>query len=397
MAVVQPAVSALSAGDLRARRGRPARTFAVASLFSGAGGLDLGAEMTGRARTTFATDSDPWAAETYRRNLGDHFILGDVRDIKFPDVPADILVAGPPCQDYSFLWNHDGAKTERGNLFREVARFLAERQPKAFVLENVTGLLSANHGMAWLLVRHALRDPSRFLYGDPGARYALSASAVNFADFGVPQHRHRLIVLGIRRDLGVQPPALSFPFAGRHMTVEKALDEEPIPLGAANHDIYPDNADIVERLSLIPPGENYTAIPESHPLRVKGLISHVYRRLHPDQPSYTVIAGGGGGTHGYHHVEPRRLTNRERARLQTFPDSFVFVGGGGRAEYQRVRSQIGNAVPPIAAKHVVSELIEALDAGGVTGTPLRQIEKARRRVKFVGQATGGVGYEEIAN
>jgi len=359
--------------------------------------MDLGAESTKRALTTLAVDADPWAAATYRNNLGDHIICSDVRDLAFPDVPADILIAGPPCQDYSHLWNHDGAKTERGNLFREVARFLSERSPKAFILENVAGLLSANHGMAWLLVRHALRDPSRFLYNRLGPRYAIVATVVDFADLGVPQHRSRLIVMGFRRDLSIEVPSIPRPFVGQHMTVADALETTPIAPDAPNHQIYPDNEDIVQRLALIPPGGNYTAIPEGHPLRVKGLISHVYRRLDPSEPAYTVIAGGGGGTHGYHHSEPRRLTNRERARLQSFPDSFVFSGGGGRSEYARVRTQIGNAVSPVAAECLARTVISALDKAGVTGTPIRDIMRARRRVGLLAKNLGGLEHVGIAN
>jgi DNA (cytosine-5)-methyltransferase 1 len=136
----------------------------------------------------------------------------------------------------------------------------------------------------------------------------------------------------------------------------------------------------VERLKLIPPGMNYTVIPKGHPLFVKGLISHVYRRLDPDKPAYTIIAGGGGGTHGYHHVEPRRLSNRERARLQSFPDNFVFEGSSGRSSYPTVRRQIGNAVPPVGATVVVAALVEALRAAKVSGTPARTILEARRTV-----------------
>lgn len=362
------------------RRGRPANAYAAVSLFAGCGGLDLGASATKAVKTVWAIDSEPWAARTYERNLGPHIWVDDVRDVEFPDVPCDILLAGPPCQDFSSLWNHDGAKTDRGNLFREVARFLDQRCPKAFVLENVPGLLSANHGEAWLLVRHALRAPSQFLYEGLGPRYEVTAQLVDFADLGVPQRRARLIVMGVRRDLGIRPPSIPTPFKGRSRTVADALDVDPIPEGAPNHGIGFDSHDVVERLKLIAPGENYTTIPAGHPLAVKGLISHVYRRLHPDQPAYTVIAGGGGGTHGYHHVHPRRLSNREQARLQSFPDDFIFESAGGRSAYPQVRRQIGNAVPPQGAQVVVQALVDSLRAARIGGTSSRSIAEARRAV-----------------
>jgi DNA (cytosine-5)-methyltransferase 1 len=367
---------------------RSPQRYAAVSLFSGCGGMDLGAEQSGRARVVWAVDNEHWAVETYRRNLGRHILERDVVDTAVPDVPCDILLAGPPCQDYSTLWNHDGLKTARGNLFRQVARFLDELTPAAFVLENVPGLLSANNGTAWTLVRHALRSPASFSEGPrggPGVRYDLSAQIVDMADLGVPQQRERLIVIGVRRDLGVRPPVIPTPFAGRHVTVREALDADPLPDAAPNHERGLDGPDVVERLKLIPPGSNYEAIPAGHPLAVKGLISHVYRRLDPDKPAYTMIAGGGGGTHGYHHVEPRRLSNRERARLQGFPDGFVFEHGCGpgaresRSVYPRVRRQVGNAVPPPAAQVIVGAVADVLLRAAVSPRTARGLTAARRQ------------------
>jgi DNA (cytosine-5)-methyltransferase 1 len=367
---------------------RPPQRYAAVSLFAGCGGMDLGAEQSRRVKVVWAIDNDHWAVETYRRNLGHHIIEADITETPVPEVPCDILLAGPPCQDYSTLWNHDGLKTARGNLFRQVARFLDALRPAGFVLENVPGLLSANRGAAWTLVRHALRAPTSFAGGTQrsisSVRYDLSAQVVDMADLGVAQQRERLIVVGVRRDLAVRPPVIPTPFSGKPLTVREALDEDPLPMNAPNHEIGLDTPDVVERLKLIPPGSNYEVIPEGHPLAVRGLISHVYRRLDPDKPSYTIIAGGGGGTHGYHYSEPRRLSNREKARLQGFPDDFVFEHGCGankweaRSIYPRVRRQIGNAVPPPGAKVIVAALAEALSQAGVPSRASRELEAARR-------------------
>lgn len=364
---------------------RPKR-YAAMSLFSGCGGMDLGAEKSGQAKVVWAVDNEKWAVKTYEKNLGKHIVEGDITQTPVPDVACDILLAGPPCQDYSTLWNHDGLMTARGNLFREVARFLHELQPAGFVLENVPGLLSANKGVAWTLVRHALKSPSSFVSPDQrsgnGVHYDISAQIVDMADLGVPQHRERLIVVGVRRDLGVRPPVIPSPYQGRPRTVAEVLDLDPIPEDAPNHERGLDSLDVVERLKLIPPGANFEAVPAGHPLAVKGLISHVYRRLDPNKPSYTVIAGGGGGTHGYHHVEPRRLSNREKARLQSFPDDFVFEFGDPvrdkRSAYPRVRRQIGNAVPPQAAEVIVGALAKVLRDAGVPGRTASEIAAARR-------------------
>jgi DNA (cytosine-5)-methyltransferase 1 len=361
--------------------------YAAVSLFAGCGGMDLGAEMSKRAKVVWAIDNEHWAVKTYQRNIGHHIVEADIAETPVPDISCDILLAGPPCQDYSTLWNHDGLKTARGNLFRQVARYLDELRPAGFVLENVPGLLSANRGAAWTLVRHALRSPTSFAAqertGSP-VRYDLTAQVVDMADLGVPQHRERLIVIGVRRDLAVRPPVIPTPFAGRPITVAEALDKQPIPSGSPNHEAGLDSSDVVERLKLIPPGGNYEVIPQGHPLAVRGLISHVYRRLDPDKPSYTIIAGGGGGTHGYHHMEPRRLSNREKARLQGFPDDFIFEHGCGpgkreaRSMYPRVRRQIGNAVPPPGAAVIVTALSDVLAQAGVRPRSAKELEAIRR-------------------
>lgn len=366
---------------------RRQRRYAAVSLFAGCGGMDLGAEASGRASVVWAIDNEHWAAETYRHNIGNHIVEADITETPVPNVPCDILLAGPPCQDYSTLWNHDGLKTARGNLFRQVARFLHVLRPAAFVLENVPGLLSANHGAAWTLVRHALRAPST-LQEDAdsvnGVRYDLTAQVVDMADLGVAQHRDRLIVIGIRRDLRVRPPGVPTPFAGAHRTVGEVLDKFPLDENAPNHELGLDSPDVVERLKLISPGRNYEMIASDHPLAVKGLISHVYKRLDPSKPAYTMIAGGGGGTHGYHHAEPRRLSNREKARLQGFPDDFVFQHGckpnprSARSAYPRVRRQVGNAVPPPAAEVIVGALASRLAEAGVAPRSARELTAARR-------------------
>src|SRR5262249_22646868 len=150
---------------------------------------------------------------------------------------------------------------------RQMARFLSELQPAGYVLENVPGLLSANRGAAWTLVRHALRSPTSFAGDGAGQplRYDVSAKVVDMADLGGPQHRDRLIVIGVRRDLGIRPPEVPTPCAGRHQTVREALDLNPLPEDAPNHERGLDSKEVVERLELIPAGRNYEVIPAGHP------------------------------------------------------------------------------------------------------------------------------------
>jgi DNA (cytosine-5)-methyltransferase 1 len=165
----------------------------------------------------------------------------------------------------------------------------------------------------------------------------------NFAEYGVPQFRERVLIVGVRMDTGFDfyhPKPTNGPNSSRpYVTAGEALKGvEKIKLNNERMNI----AEKTKRLlSLIPEGGNFTDIPKSNPLYVKGMISHVYRRMTRNEPSKTIIAAGGGGTWGYHYPEPRPFTNRERARLQSFPDDFAFLGST-----TEVRRQIGNAVPP---------------------------------------------------
>jgi len=134
----------------------------------------------------------------------------------------------------------------------------------------------------------------------------------------------------------------------------KAVDDVEFPDGSNNK--FKEIKSITDRMSVIPPGENYEFV-KGTPYQVKGLMSNIYRRIHPIKPSPTIIAKGGGGTWGYHYsISRQRLTNRERARLQTFPDWFMFEGTPSD-----VREQIGNAVPPYGIKPFAEELLHIFD------------------------------------
>jgi len=223
----------------------------------------------------------------------------------------------------------------------------------AFIAENVKGLISANNGMA---IEQIIAD-----FGECG--YEIHKEVYNFADYGAPQLRERVLIVGIRKDLNLsfsKPKAthadskkyksLNLP---KHISSREALyGVEVIKYNNEHQNIMPKTKEL---LNLIPPGGNFSSVPKDHPNYVKGMISHVYRRLDPNLPSTTIIAGGGGGTWGYHFKEPRPLTNRERARLFGFPDNFIFEGS-----ITEVRRQIGNAVPPVAFSVVIKHLFNIL-------------------------------------
>ncbi len=324
----------------------------VLSLFAGCGGLDLGFHKEGY-KVKWANDNNEWAVKTFEDFFGKGIITDDdIRDIDpyldttIPD--ADIILGGFPCQDFSITWKQPGLNGERGNLYKKFVNFVNAKQPLAFVVENVKGLLTANKGKA---ITAVLND---FESIKPG--YILYPKLYNFADYGVPQFRERLIIVGVRRDTGFDfshPKPTHGPKGEKpYLTSGKAfLLPRPVEEIKENNVHMNIALKTKERLKKIGPGENFTAIPKDDPLYVKGLISHVYRRMDPSKPAMTVIAAGGGGTHGYHYPIPRAFTNRERARLQSFPDNFVFAGLPSE-----VRRQIGNAVPPEGVRSLARKL-----------------------------------------
>ncbi|MEG4201565.1 DNA cytosine methyltransferase [Microcoleus sp. Pol12A5] len=316
------------------------------SLFSGCGGMDLPFHQAG-FEVVWAIDSNKYACKTFSRNIADVIINDSIENIDIAQVPeAEICIGGFPCQDFSLIWKRPGLEGTRGNLYTYFLDFVNKKKPKAFVAENVKGLLSANNYQA---IKQIISD---FESIAPG--YLVKPKLYNFADYGVPQFRQRVLLVGIRMDTGfnfVHPqPEYGQNRKNPYRTAGEALKNVEAVLDNNQH--HKIQSRTVEILNRIKPGGNFSDIPKDSPYYVKGMISHVYRRIHPDKPSSTIIAGGGGGTWGYHYLEPRSLTNRERARLQTFPDDFVFEGST-----TEVRRQIGNAVPPQGIAAVVESLI----------------------------------------
>ena len=321
----------------------------IVSIFSGCGGLDYGFHLEGY-ETIWANDFAEWACKSFANMLGDVIQYKDItlidpyKDKSIPD--CDIVLGGFPCQDFSIIWKQPGLNGTRGGLFRHFAEFVDAKKPKAFVAENVKGLLTANGGKA---IDTIIKD---FESIAPG--YVVKPHLYNFAEYGVPQFRERVLFVGVRIDTGfdfVHPKPTHGPNGQKpYVTAGDAL--KGVEKVAANNE----KINIKERtkkiLELIPEGGNFTDIPKDNPLYVKGMISHVYRRIKRDEPAKTIIAAGGGGTWGYHYPEPRPLTNRERARLQSFPDDFIFEGS-----VAEVRRQIGNAVPPDGVREVAKRLL----------------------------------------
>ncbi len=337
--------------------------FNLGELFCGPGGLALGAArarvfskgITYGIEHAWASDYHLDTCETFRHNIAsknpDSVICGDVRKLDIRNLPSiNAFAYGFPCNDFSIVGEQKGFDGKFGPLYSYGIKILEHFKPVFFVAENVGGIRSANEGGAF---KKILED-----FKNAGSGYTLTAHFYKFEEYGVPQTRHRVIIVGIKRSLGLNfnvpaPTTLEEPVSAR-----EALENPPIPDGALNNEETAQSKSVIERLKYIKPGENaWTAdMPLKLRLKVKNArLSQIYKRLHPDKPAYTITGSGGGGTHGYHWKYNRALTNRERARLQTFPDNFIFKGSK-----ESVRRQIGMAVSPRMAEIIFKSVLKTI-------------------------------------
>ncbi len=411
------------------------------SLFTGAGGLDWGFHNSNNYELVIANEILKPHLKTYAdnhkiklidikeyNNDDDVAVCGDIHELSVP-LKTDIIMGGPPCQDFSVLRGSDnraGFTVRRGKLYEQYLRIIESSNPDVFIFENVVGMVSANKGAAYEAIQDDFKD----------AGYDLVFNDIlNMSNIGVPQARKRLIIIGINKKLKIDenkakdiinkylcnPILEKYPlvplevFEGKILTdlqdsyvsimkkysdcmdgidneySEKwkseyeslTFDIKEDYLTNNNVQDYDDaefdqamkehenilkilgyygrkvdeqtfiddtnnrgrkNRKVTERMHHIPPYYNFKAVDNTE-WKVKGLMSNIYKRIHPLKPSPTVIAYGGGGTGGYHYEYDRQgLTNRERARLQTFPDNYIFNG-----KTTEIRAQIGEAVPPLAS------------------------------------------------
>jgi len=289
----------------------------IVSLFSGAGGLDLGFMQAGH-EIIWANDIYDDAVDTYRYNIGNHIVKGDISEISSAEIPeCDLVMGGFPCQGFSIANLKRHTEDSRNNLYKELLRVIRDKMPKYFLAENVKGILSLDKGAVFSMI---LKD---FFEGG----YNVSFKVLNSADYGVPQKRERVIIVGIRKDL---PYIFEFPHithsefgsegTNKWVSVSDALSIFPDP-------DYPNNI----------PNHTYS----KYKLNFNGYIGH--RPLNPDKPAPTVTARGdnkGGVVILPHPNGLRRMTCRELATIQSFPSDFVFCGNNSS-----IYRQIGNAVP----------------------------------------------------
>ena len=333
--------------------------FRLGELFCGPGGIACGALRSKSddgllsVEHAWANDYDADTCETYRKNICPDnpasVYCGDVREL---DIKAlgeiDAFCYGFPCNSFSNVGEHKGLANEKfGQLYWYGIEVLNEYKPKWFVAENVSGIRSAGSGDFQVIL-----DDMR------AAGYKLNVNLYKAEQYGVPQTRHRVIIVGIREDLPIEF-RVPDPRQYSHCDISAGTALANIPSDAPNNTGRTLSKKVVERLSYILPGENVWQaedrlgddFPEELKIKTKTKISQIYRKLDPNKPAYTVTAAGGGGTFMYHWTD-RELTNRERARIQTFPDNYEFVGN-----YSSVRKQIGMAVPCNLSEVVITAIL----------------------------------------
>lgn len=334
------------------------RSHTAISLFAGCGGLDLGFVQAGYD-IVFANEIDEWAAATYHANIGD-IVVGDINSVDLGGIPdAEIVIGGFPCQSFSLAGNRLGFEDARGTLFYSMACVISTKRPKAFLMENVKGLLNHDEGKTYGLIRTILE----------GLGYRLFVEVLNCADYGVPQKRERVFIVGLKKD---NPKVFVFPpkTIDRHVTVKEAIDDiRRNPSGFHNHEPMRHTKRVVERFKVIGQGQSLKDVPSEHMQRKRGepdkvsgkVFGQNNYRLKADEPSPTICASF--QSNFIHYEEHRNLTAREAARLQGFPDDFVFMGKRTTMSWEKNLSQyqqIGNAVPPPVAKILAEALKEVL-------------------------------------
>ncbi len=344
-------------------------------IFSGAGGLSLGAEMAG-IRISHAVEINQSAVKTFVRNHKDAQVLQtDVKDIKASDFeskknPIFVIMGGPPCQGFSMSNTRTrNMENEKNFLFLEFVRLVKEIRPTWFVLENVCGLTNINEGKTQAMIEDCFKELG----------YTIKSKVLWASDYGVPQNRNRFFMVGNRHGIQFEFPE---PFE-KKITVEEAIGDLPdldngemlekgkykVPCSEASeyaqlmreHSHYPtqnfvsrNNSLVIQRYTHIKQGQNWRAIPDElmQNYADKGRThSGIYKRLIANQPS--VVISNYRKSMLIHPYQDRGLSVREAARLQSFPDDFYFEG-----PISHIQQQIGNAVPPLLAKAVFDQIVK---------------------------------------
>jgi len=316
--------------------------YKILSLFSGSGGLDLGFLSTGKFEVVLANDYNSQACKSYAHNIGNHIICDDIANIKeVPDI--DLIVGGPPCQGFSTANPARAFDDPRNQLFKEYARLIREKKPKMFLMENVSGMMTMQKGQVFTQIKKELSD----------CGYKLYDKLLNARDYGVPQNRRRIIIIGVRND--IKEPFI-FPKPthekGTFSTIEETILKKPIKKNDTNHNIGKLTELNQERLKFIPQGGSMKNCPKE--LQNNSDLNRAMRRLDTKKESYTIVHNN--CDHYYHPIEDRRITIREMARIQGYSDKYTFIGS--KSEQSR---QVGNSVPVGLGKAIAKEIYTFLN------------------------------------
>jgi DNA (cytosine-5)-methyltransferase 1 len=301
----------------------------VVSLFSGAGGIDLGFKHAG-LNIVWALDNDHDSVETYKKNIGNHAICDDILNVPSDLIPdADVVIGGFPCQGFSLANKFRSTDDTRNTLYLEMLRVIRDKQPKWFIAENVKGILSLGQGKVFERILEDFQDSG----------YRVTYKLVNMADHGVPQMRKRVVILGTRKDL---PESMNaYHPIEDHSQFGEGRSKQWVSVSDAlkeldGHEEFPNNV-----------GSKYKTA-------FRDFTGH--RPTDPTKPSPTILARGNGkgGVCAIPHPDgKRRMTVRESALIQTFPVSFEFAGS-----VSSMYRQIGNAIPVLYGKKLGKMLKE---------------------------------------
>lgn len=328
----------------------------LVSLFSGCGGMDKGFENAGFQRV-WANDFDKDAQAVFKLNLGE--IDGrDITQVPVEDIPeCDILTAGFPCQPFSNAGNRKGVYDARGELYIECLRIIESKKPRAVLFENVKGLLSSKHQSGKKLIDVIKEDLENL-------GYQVNYKVVNASDYGVPQNRERMILIGLRNDIG---KVFEFPPVQENkskLTLRNILD---VPENVPNQTFWPYSPQAQTMIEQIPEGGSWKSIPyENLSPRFQRIrddmkryhAPNFYRRFSLDEINGTITASAQPENCGITHpTENRRYTIREIARIQTFPDDFLFIDDT-KKNIVAMYKVIGNAVPCRLAEVIAKAILE---------------------------------------
>jgi DNA (cytosine-5)-methyltransferase 1 len=337
-------------------------------LFSGAGGLSLGAQKAG-FKIFIAIENDSASSKTFKRNHPDCFVINDdIRNVnaKKLDINPYIIFGGPPCQGFSTS-NTQTRNIENANnfLFMEFVRFVKELSPEWFLFENVEGIISFNKGNTIADIKQNFVNLG----------YTLSSNVLCASDYGVPQNRNRFIMVGNRSGINFEFPSPR----KKKITVKEAISDLPnlengqqLEIGSYKNsgsayakkmrkgsenpmqNYVSKNKDyVIERYSYIGQGQNWRSIPiylMNNYKNSQNCHSGIYKRLDPNKPS--VVISNYRKNMLIHPFQNRGLSVREAARLQSFPDNFLFEGS-----IMKIQQQIGNAVPPLMAEAIFTKIL----------------------------------------